>query len=365
MMHTEKVFEINNDDFVRVTEVSLRVVVEKIFEKMEVPHADAVLATDVLVQADLRGIESHGVSTMLRKYIRDYKSGKLNPHPEWKIVRESPSTASIDADRGLGIIVAPQAMELAIRKAKKVGIGMVTMKNVGHMGMVAYYPLMALPHNMIGLALTSTPPEVFPTFGAESRLGTNPIALAAPGNKKGNFVYDAATSVVSNNKLSIARRLGLTLPPGWVAELDGRPAMHEIEPPAEGRGKARLLPLGSSPELGSHKGYGLGCVVDILAGVLSGAGYGAMVGRGDYAHTVVAYDIEAFMDQNEFKCMMDVWLQLLNDTAPAPGHDHVYYPGELEDECEKEYRAKGIPLHKEIVEWFRIFSKENGITCEM
>lgn len=355
------IFTLPEEEFVRVDEKRLREVVERIFMKMGVSPHDARLGADVLLSADLRGVESHGVSNMLRKYIRDFKKGKLNPNPEWKIVRESPATANIDADRGLGIIIAQKAMEIAIKKAKETGIGMVTMRNVGHMGMVAYYPMMALPHDMIGLALTSTPPEVLPTFGAEPRLGTNPIALAAPGNTRGNFVFDASTSVVSNNTLSNARRLGATLPPGLVAEVDGSPAMREIDPPPEGRSLARLLPLGSTPELGSHKGYGFACIVDILSGILSGAGYGALVGRGDYAHTVVAYDIESFMDLGEFKKSMDEWLQVLNATRPTPGHDHVYYPGEMETENEKKNRQDGIPLHTEVISWFRDIGDELGI----
>ncbi len=358
-------FALSEKEYIRVDEKKLREVVEQIFIKMSVPSDDALLCANVLVSADLRGVESHGVSNMLKKYVRDYRNGKLNPNPDWKIIRESPATATIDADRGLGLLIAQKAMDIAIEKAKKTGIGMVTIRNVGHMGMVAYYPMMALAHNMIGLALTSTPPEVLPTFGAEPRLGTNPIAFAAPGNVYGNFVYDAATSVISNNTLSSARRLGTKLPPGWIAEGDGSPAMHGIEPSPEGRSKARLLPLGSTPELGSHKGYGLGGIVDILSGILSGAGYGAMVGRGDYAHTVVAYNIESFIAVDEFKEKMDEWLQMLNATKPSPGHSYVYYAGEIEAEYEKKNKLEGIPLHSEVVAWIRDMSTELGIESSL
>ncbi len=354
-----------SEGYVRVSEASLRTVTESIFMQMGVPEADARLATDVLVSSDLRGIESHGVSNMLRKYVRDYRNGKLNPTPAWRIIRETPSTASIDADAGLGLIIAPRAMEIAIRKAQEVGIGMVTMKNVGHMGMVSYYPMMALSHDMIGLGMTSSPPEVVPTGGAEPRLGTNPIALAAPANRQIPFVFDAATSVVSNNKLGIARRLGVKLPPGWIADAEGTPLMREADPPPEGRGRANMLPLGSAPELSSHKGYGLGCVVEILSGILAGGGFGAAERKTGYSHMVAAYRIDAFMDTGEFKNTMDEWLKVLKETKPAKGETRVLYPGILEQESEEENRKRGIPLHRETVKWFSDTCSELGIEASV
>lgn len=349
----------------RVPETALREAVRLLFEKMGVPDADSRRASDVLVTADLRGVESHGVSNMLRKYVRDYKAGVLNPAPSWKVVRESAATASIDCDRGLGIIMAPRAMELAIEKAKKTGIGMVTMKNVGHMGMVSYYAMQALPHNMIGVAMTSTAPEVVPTFGKEPRLGTNPIALAAPAGTEAPFVYDAATSVISSNKIGLARRTGAKLAPGWVADEKGVPQMREVDADISGYGgseKPSLLPLGSTPGLSSHKGYGLGGVVEILSGILAGAGASAVAGK-RYAHMVAAYDVNAFMDAAQFKNDMDEWLRALCATTPSEGCAEVLYPGLPEARCEKENREKGIPLHPEVLEWFRAASKELSVPC--
>lgn len=359
-------FKIKERDLVRVSEPHLREAVERIFLKMGVPEDDCRLAADVLVSADLRGVESHGVSNMLRKYVRDYNNRKLNPTPKWRVIRESPSTASIDSDAGLGIIIAPKAMELAIKKAKNVGIGMVTMKNGGHMGMASYYAMQALKHNMIGLAMTSSRPEVVPTFGAEPRLGTNPIALAAPTDAEAPFVYDAATTVVTSNKLGLSRRLGVKLFAGWIADRAGTPIMEEVDPPEHDiRSRANLLPLGSTRESGSHKGYGLACVVDILSGILTGGGYGALPDRAGYTHCVTAYNIESFMDTAEFKRTMDEWLHMLKSTKPAPGHDRVLYPGQLEAECEAEHRAKGIPLHREVVKWFRTICGELSIPCSL
>ena len=353
-------------DLVRVPESALRETTVAIFEKMGVPEDDCRLGADVLVTADLRGVESHGVSNMLRSYVRGYQQKQIKPNPEWRIVRESPATASIDCDTGLGIIIAPKAMEIAIEKAKNVGLGMVTMSNGRHMGMASYHAMLALKHNMIGLCMTSTPPEMLPTFGAEPRLGTNPIALAAPADKEVPFVYDAATTVVAGNKLGLARRLGAMLPPGWVADANGSPIMEETSPPVpgyEGPSQSRLLPLGSTREMGSHKGYGLAGVVEILSGILTGGGFGAKNGRPNFNHCVAAYNIEAFMDTAEFKKTMDEWLQTLKATKPAPGYSRVLYPGLPEAECEVKYRSKGIPLHREVATWFRSICGELLITC--
>ena len=240
--------------------------------------------------ADLRGVDSHGVSTMLKRYIASYQSGDINPRPRWKVIRETPSTANIDSDRGLGIITTPKAMDLAIQKAKAVGVGMVTIGNARHLGMASYHSMLALKHDMIGVCMTSCPPSVLPTFGAEARLGSNPIAIAVPAKNEPPFVFDAATSSVAVNKVRIARQLGVKMEPGWIADLDGNPIMEEADPPET----FNLLPLGGTRELGSHKGYGLSCVVDILAGALTGFGYGAVPGRSNFGHYVAAYSIDAF-----------------------------------------------------------------------
>lgn len=360
-------FKLKEQDLVRVPEGQLRETVERIFEKMGVPHDDCHLAADVLVTADMRGVESHGVSNMLRNYVRGYQQKQTNPNPKWRVIRESPATASIDSDAGLGIIIAPKAMEIAIEKAKKVGIGMVTMNNGRHMGMASYHAMLALKHDMIGLAMTSTPPEMLPTFGAEPRLGTNPIALAAPADKEAPFVYDAATTVVAGNKLGLARRLGVKLPGGWVADTEGTPVMEDVDAPVPGteaRSRSRLLPLGSTRELGSHKGYGLAGVVEILSGILTGGGFGANPQRTGFMHCVAAYNIESFMDTAEFKRTMDEWLRTLKSTRPAPGHDRVLYPGQPEAEAEIEHRAKGIPFHPEVVAWFHTICGDLSIPCQ-
>ena len=341
-------FKLKEQDTVRVEEAPLRSTVSAIFRKMAVPDEDARIAADVLVSADLRGVDTHGVSNLLRQYVQRYREGALNPRPQIRVLRESLSAATVDSDNGLGIITTPKAMDIAVAKARKTGVGMVTMTNGKHLGMAAYHAMIPLKHDMIGVCMTSCPPTVVPTFGSIPRLGTNPIALAAPADKEPPFVFDAATSVIPDNKVHIARRLGVDLLPGWLADDEGRPVMHPIPAPSP----HRLLPLGSVRETGSHKGYSLACIVDILCGVLSLSGFGAGRGRGTFAHFVAAFDVEAFADTGEFKAMMDDYMRTLKETPPAPGHDRVLVAGQLEWETEQERRLNGIPLHREVVEWF-------------
>ena len=341
-------FKVREEDAVRVHAKPLRSTVASIFEKLNVPPEDARLAADVLVTADLRGVDTHGVSFMLPTYIAGYNKGEINPRPKWRIVRETPATANVDSDTGLGIIITPKTMEIAIEKAKNTGIGMVTISNGRHLGMVSYHAMMALEHDMIGICMTSCPPRMVPTFGAEPRMGTNPIALAAPAKKEPPFVFDAATSVVALNKIRLAQRQGTKIPPGWVADDQGTPILE----PFDASTSYPLLPLGSTRESGSHKGYGLACIVDILSGILSGTAYGMVPGRPNFSHFVGAYSIEAFTDVDRFKELMDDFLRMLKSTPTAPSHERVLVPGQPEWETEQERTVHGIPLHREVIQWF-------------
>ena len=357
-------FKVKIEDEVRVKEENLREVVEAVFGKMGLESEDCSLGADVLVKADMRGVDTHGVSNMLRSYVTGYGNGELNPHPNWTITRETPSTANIDGDRGLGIIVAPKAMDIAIEKAKNVGMGVVTIHNSRHLGMASYHALKAVEHDMIGMCMTSCPPSVLPTFGSEPVLGTNPIAMAAPANKEAPFVFDAAMSAVAGNKLGLARRNETKLLGGWVADNEGSPIMEEVDPPVpgyEGSASSYLLPVGGTRELGSHKGYGMMCIVDILGGIMSGGGYGINPGRPNFGHYVAAYSIEAFMDTMEFKETMDEWIGMLTSSKPAPGHDRVMYPGLPEKESHEDRSENGIPLHKEVIDWFKDICGELSI----
>ncbi len=352
-------FHIREEDAVRVQAAPLRETTTVHFEAVGLPHDDAALAADVLVLADLRGVDSHGVSNMLRIYLDGYASGVLNKHPRWKVVRESPATATVDSDRGLGVVIAPKAMEIAISKARQTGLGMVTITNGGHMGMAAYHAMLALPHDMIGLSMTAAPPSVVPTFGREPRLGTNPIAYAVPAGEEPAFIFDMATSVVPVNKVRNARRAGAPLPPGMIADMDGKPIMEECLVPDS----YLMLPLGSVRDTGSHKGYGLAAVVEVLSGIIAGAGFAARNPRTDYRHMVAAYNIEAFSDVTEFKQTMDDFIRTLKATPPAEGHARVLVAGQPEWEAYVGRSVKGIPLHREVIDWFHTACAEHGVDC--
>ena len=352
-------FKVSHDDAEFVQGDDLKKTVAGIFEKLGVSPEDSLLAADVQVLADLRGVDSHGVSNMLKSYISGYQEGSINPRPNWKVVRETPSTATVDSDKGLGTIITPKAMEIAIQKAKNVGVGMVTIGNARHLGMASYHAMLALPHDMIGICMTSCPPQVLPTFGAEPRLGTNPIAIAVPAKNEPPFVFDVATSSVAVNKIRIAARLGAEIPGGWMAREDGSPIMETGLAPE----KFTLLPLGADREGGSHKGYGFSCMVDILAGVLTGFGYGAVPGRPNFGHMVAAYSIDAFTDVEPFKVEMDEWLQMMKTTKPAPGHDRVLVAGQPEAEVEVVRREEGIPLHPDVADWIRDTCGEMSVPC--
>ena len=343
-------FKVPHEDEVRVPEESLRQTVAAIFEKMGVPADDAAEGAHVLTMTDLRGVESHGVSNMLRSYVQQYKDGILNPRPNWRIVRESPGTATIEADRGLAVILGPKAMGIAIEKARKVGVGVVTMYNAGHSGAIGHHAMLAAQEDMVGICTTAITASVAPTFGAEARLGTNPIAFAAPARNEPPVLFDAATSVIAGNKLWLARRLGVTVLPGWTAELDGSPIMEET--PVREHGEYLRLPLGGTREQGSHKGYGFALMAEVLATMLSGMLPSMVDPAAQSRHHFAAYNIASFTDVDAFKDNMDRMLRTLRETKPAPGHDRVLYPGLSEHEEEQDRRANGIPLHKEVVRWF-------------
>lgn len=332
----------------RVRADALQATVTAIFEHCGLSAADAARAADGLVAADLYGVSSHGVSQILRNYVQRLKDGGTNPHPSWRIVRETPAAANVDCDRGMGLVVVPQVMELAIDKARRVGVGMISLRNARHLGMAQYHARFALPHDMIGLCMTATSPFMVPTFGREKRLGTNPIALAAPCAEEPPFVYDAATTVSAGNKLIVYSRMGKLIPPGFLAGDDGVP----LSEPSPDLPDHKLLPLGSTPDTASHKGYGLAAMVEVLCGVLGGLTFGARKERDDYNHFVAAINIDAFQPVAEFKQAMDDFVRMLKNTAPAAGCDRVLYPGQLEWEAEQDRCANGIPLHEEVLAWF-------------
>jgi L-2-hydroxycarboxylate dehydrogenase (NAD+) len=317
-------------------------------------HADT--ASEVLLSADLRGIDSHGVAR-LTGYVRLWEAGRINATPNIRIVHETPSTAVVDGDSGLGLVVAPFAMAIAIQKATAVGTGWVSVKNSNHFGIAGQHAMMALEKDMIGMAMTNASPLVAPTFATERMLGTNPIAVAIPANEQPPFVADFATTTAANGKLEILQRKHEDAPTGWIQDKDGQSSTN----PHELKDGGALLPLGGDRDHGSHKGYCLGSIVDIFSAVLSGANYGPWappfvsflplapdpVGEG-LGHFLGAMRIDAFRPADEFKSHMDNWITRFRNATPVAGQK-VLIPGDPEREMEAERRVSGIPLVDAVV----------------
>jgi len=323
-----------------------------VFLAMGCSDADAATATKALLSADIRGIDSHGVAR-LSGYVRLWEAKRINTTPNIRIVHETPSTAVIDGDAGLGLVVAPYAMQVAIDKAQQVGTGWVSVNNSNHFGIAGYHAMKALAHDMIGMAMTNASALVAPTFSTEKMLGTNPIAVAIPASEQPPFVADFATTTAANGKLEILQRKNAEAPLGWVQDADG---VCITDANALKKGGS-LLPLGSDREHGSHKGYALGSIVDIFSAVLSGASYGPwappfpayiampenMPGKG-LGHFFGAMRVDAFRPADEFKQHMDNWIARFRNAKPAAGHEQVLIPGDPEREMEVIRMQEGIPL---------------------
>lgn len=329
-----------------------------IFKKIGCSDADATTATETLLSADLRGIDSHGVAR-LSGYVRLWQAKRINANPAIKIIHETPSTATVDADAALGLVAAPYAMKLAIEKAKTAGTGWVAVQNSNHFGIAGYHAMMALENDMIGIAMTNASALVAPTFSTEKMLGTNPIAVAIPANKQPAFVADFATTTAANGKLEILQRKNENTPTGWVQDKDGNESNDAHALKKDGA----LLPLGSDREHGSHKGYALGSIVDILSAVLSGASYGPwappfpayiampenMPGKG-LGHFFGAMRVDAFRPAEDFKNHMDNWIERFRNAKTTKGEDKVLIPGDPEREMEAIRMKEGIPLVKSVEE---------------
>jgi LDH2 family malate/lactate/ureidoglycolate dehydrogenase len=329
-----------------------------VFLKIGCSEPDADIATKALLAADLRGIDSHGVAR-LTGYVRLWEAKRVNATPRLSIVHETPSTAVVNGDAGLGLVVAPYAMQVAIDKAKNVGTGWVSVTNSNHFGIAGYHAMMALPNDMIGIAMTNASALVAPTFSVERMLGTNPIAVAIPAGSEPAFVADFATTTAANGKLEILQRKNAEAPLGWIQTKEGHPSTNANELKNGGS----LLPLGGDREHSSHKGYALGAIVDIFSAVLSGANYGPWVppfpayvpmpenmpGEG-IGHFFGAMRIDAFRSADEFKRHMDNWIQRFRKAKTVAGEESVIIPGDPEREMEAERLLQGIPIVNAVVE---------------
>ncbi len=349
--------EVPEEIAVRVDVEVMHATMAGLFGALGAPADDARRSADTLLYADLRGIDSHGVSNMTQVYVMGIQKGWINPAPVPRVVREAPATATIDSDRGLGLTVGPQAMQVAMQKAATCGVGAVAVTNGRHFGAAAYHAQLALERGMIGVAMTIGSNQVVPTWGAAARVGLNPIAVAVPTRSEVPFVFDGSMSAVAANKIAIAKRLGADVGPGWIAEPDGTPIMRAGPVPEE----YMMLPLGGTREIGSHKGYGMAVVVDVLCGLLGGDPAGLEREPLDVSHHFLAYRIDAFTDADAFRERMDAFMHALRETPPAPGHERVVYAGLPEHETEQERRERGIPYHPDVVAWIRDTALDLGV----
>ncbi len=322
--------------------------------KLGVPEDDARIIGKVLICADIRGVESHGMTRLGSYYGSRLQKGWMNPLTPYSMISETPSTALIDGGNGMGQVVSHKAMRIAIEKAKKSGLSAVTVRNSNHYGIAGYYALMALEEGMIGLSLTNSQPLVAPTYGRTAVLGTNPIALAAPSGKQYPFLLDMATSAVAYGKIQLYEKKKEHIPIGWGINEEGIATNDPTQIRPGGHGA--LLPLGGMEITAGYKGYGLALLVEILTSTLSGGNFLTNVGgpgRQDptgVCHFFMVINIEAFRPVFDFKEQMDSMISLLKKSPLAVGSKEILIAGEKEFEYAKFNQEHGVPLIKPIVD---------------
>jgi L-2-hydroxycarboxylate dehydrogenase (NAD+) len=331
--------------------------------KAGIPEKDARIIGDVLIQADKLGFDSHGVNRLKSIYLDRIKSGIVNPVTNYKIVKEGPTTAVIDGQNGMGHVISYNAMRMAIDKAKKYGMGMVTVRNSSHYGFAGYYPLMAVKENMIGITGTNARPSVAPTFGVENILGTNPMTFGIPSDEEFPFLLDCATSITQRGKVELYAREGKKLHKGWVIDENGESKTNSSEVLEDIiAGKAALTPLGGlGEESGGYKGYGYATVVEILSAALQQGSFMKMLNgfkdgkRIPYSvgHFFIVIDISAFTEPADFKKTTGTILRELRASKKMPGQKRIYTAGEKEHETWMKRKDKGVPFNKELLEEFR------------
>lgn len=354
-------------DAIRVDHEALRDFVAAVLESHDIPTEHARLTADALVIADLYGIDSHGVAR-LGFYVHKITHDLLNRHPEPRIVSDHGSGCLIDGDNGLGPIAAQMATDWCIERARDTAFACATVRRSNHYGIAGYYALQAVSHDMIGISMTNATSLVAPTFGARPMIGTNPIAFAAPAGQERPFLFDAATSAVSFGKIQLALAGEAPIPKGWAIDGEGVDTTDAV---AALQGS--LLPLGSNRTLGSHKGYGLAVMVDILCGVMSGAAFGShCLGLtsefdqvADVGHCYIALRVDAFRPIEEFTATMDEMIRELHQTPTAPGEPRVLVAGEPEFDEEERRRAMGIPLAPEVHTMLETMAADRGLAAEL
>lgn len=344
---------------------SLKEFCTQTLEKLNVPQKEAEITSDVLVSADLRGIESHGVSRLPR-YAKRLMNGWTRPEAKLTVKKETLTSLLIEGENSLGQVVAYKSMERCIEKAKKSHFGFAAVTNSNHIGIAGYYAMMALKEDMIGLCMTNAWPLVVPTFGIEPILGTNPMAFAVPTKHERPFVLDMASSVVPIGKMEVYQRHGKPVPMGWAIDEDGNPALdaRTVMRCVNKTKRGGLLPLGGLEETAGYKGYGLSLLVDILSGILPNAAYGPHIGTpedpkpSNIGHFLGIIDINAFTDLDEFKERMDTMIRSIKESSKAKGQSRIYIHGEKEWDLEEQYTKTGIPLYFNVWESLRNLAEQ-------
>ncbi|HEY8476249.1 MAG TPA: Ldh family oxidoreductase, partial [Chloroflexota bacterium] len=314
----------------------------RVLEREGVPAEDAALVGRCLVHANLRGVDTHGV-TRLPIYVKRLRLGLVNPRPEVRVVAEAPAGAVVDGDNGLGMVVGTRAMEEAIRRARAAGSSWVAVRNSNHFGACAYYVMLASAAGMVGIAMTNGEALMAPWGGVTPYLSTNPIAFAVPGGREGDVVLDFATSVSAAGRILLAHKRGERIPLGWITDRRGRPT---DDPEVLLRGEALMVPMGG------HKGYGLALMIDVLSGLLGGAAFGPHVGAmywdfskpQNVGHLFGALDVGRFVPLDVFRARLDQMVREVRACERADGVERIAVPGEIEAETQARREREGVPL---------------------
>jgi len=347
------------DDGIRFPAPKLRAWTEQVFQKIGVGKDDAALLTDSLIEANLRGVDTHGITRMLCVYVKRMQVGVVNPKTELKVLREHPSTALIDCKNSIGQVASNYAMRMTIEKAKKTGVAFVATTHSNHYGAAAYWAMMALRHGMIGFSSTNAPAVVAPTGGRTPMLGTNPFAIAIPAGQEQPMVLDLATTVVARGRILLYAKQNKPLEPGWAFDAQGRPTTD-----AQAALKGLLAPIGG------YKGYGIALAIDMLCGVLTGSSYGThfpgfladnLKDPTDVGSVFAAVNVESFMDLPDFTAGMDKAIREIKTSEKAEGVTRIYIPGEIELETKADRLKNGIPIPDAVVKDFVALGKELGL----
>jgi LDH2 family malate/lactate/ureidoglycolate dehydrogenase len=324
-----------------IVAATLRTRVAGIFTRLDVPSEDAGIVAHHLVEADLRGVHSHGVNRV-PTYVNGLRAGRINPRPNLEVVEDHGGQVVMDGDFGLGQLTAFRANELAIERGKEHGLAAVALRRSTHCGAMAYYAIRAREQGLIGLAITNAGMNMTPTGGTAKIIGNNPFAMAVPTTREWPMVLDMATSVVAGGKLDVARSKGESIPLGWARDKDGNPTTDPVAARA-----------GSLEPLGGPKGYGMAVMLDVLAGVLSGGRFGGMLGtddgRGGMAQFFMTIDVTRFMPLDQFKARMDELIDQIHQSPKSPGVERIYVAGEIEYGLQAARERDGVPIEESVL----------------